>query len=185
MNRLRLFALHADVSPSIDDALQRTMRTQAFCGSIHCEAFGDATEIDTERAVKYNMIAGQEFYITPRTMSLISDAGRMRQQFPLHQFRANRDVEITVCAGGNADSLSQNFIGAGVHLDRRADIGPVEPTEVTIWVMKAHEAMNSRDLSERSVYRPMRGVRSHTLNADAHQRSEPGLGAFNDLGLIV
>jgi hypothetical protein len=64
----------------------------------------------------------------------------------------------------------------GVHLDRVADIGPVEPAEIAIRVVEAHQAMNSRDLSECSIDRPMGCLLSHALNTNAHQRSQPGLG---------
>lgn len=72
-----------------------------------------------------------------------------------------------------------------MHLDGIACSSAVEPTEVTLRIVKAHETMDSRDLSKRSIYRPMGRVLSKALNANAHQCSEPGLGAFNGLGSIV
>lgn len=72
-----------------------------------------------------------------------------------------------------------------MHRDGIAYSSAVEPTEVTLRIVKAHQTMDRRDLSERGIYRPMGRVRSQALNANAHQCSKPGLGAFNGLGSTV
>ena len=81
--------------------------------------------------------------------------------------------------------MSQNLAGVWMHLDRLAGRGTVEPAEVTVAIVKAHEAMNRRDLFKCGVDGAMGAALSHALNADANQRSKPGLSAFDSAVVLI
>ena len=72
-----------------------------------------------------------------------------------------------------------------MHLDTIANASAVKPAEIALSVMKTHQTMNRRNLSERGFYCVMCIVLSHALNPNTDQCSEPWLGTLSDQGLHV
>jgi hypothetical protein len=57
---------------------------------------------------------------------------------------------------------------------------PIEPADIAILAMKAHQPVDRRYLGECSIDRPMRLQSRKPFDAHSHERAQPGLRALND-----
>ena len=76
---------------------------------------------------------------------------------------------------------TENIEGPWMHRDRVTMSVRVEAADVAIRPVETHETVYGRDLFERGIDGSMGIRRREAADADANQRSEPGLSAFNGL----
>lgn len=77
-------------------------------------------------------------------------------------------------------SPQQNLECVSMYRHRLVNRTSIEPADIAILSMKAHQPMNLRYFGECSVDRLMRPRNRQPFDSDTHERAEAGLGALND-----
>jgi hypothetical protein len=175
------------IAAGIDEPFSDTVATQRLDSAIDGKTLGDATEVDFHSRIgktdpiygeELNAIVGRRF-LPPLSARASTEIRHGREQAEPLQCRRDRDVEhsarpVVEIAGG-----FEHLIGPIMNLHWLRRGAPVEPADIAIGLVKAHQSMHRGDGRERGLDSSLRRVKRRSRNRNLDECAEQRTHAAN------
>ena len=177
---LRPRAGHADIAAGVHDALRPRFAAEPRYRLVDGISLGDAPEIRPEPPMQPDPVGAENFDVPPGPAGIRHRLGRRRwQDAASHKFGPHRHVEDAPGLSGKLQGAGEDLDGTRIERYRFPGRGMVEPGQVAVRPVKAHQALDGGDLFEGLLDGRMRLGFRQAFDADRHQRSEQRAGAAN------
>jgi hypothetical protein len=164
----------AQITARVNDSAACARRDECFSGPIDGKAFGDSAEVDNQRPKEPNRPVALEGNIV-RPSDAAADTG-WREQMPLAQKGGDRDIEGAVALARKGFCRVQHTPGPLVDPNRMERGFAVEPANITVVVVKTHQAVGFFDSCESPIDGAVRSGLVASLGRDFNERSQERAG---------
>jgi len=152
-----------EVAPRIHDATRNTGHAQRLHCQVHRVSLGDAAQIDEKGPSVAYAPAWPELDIGDRSLTFGHGVVERWQVPPLHELWRDRRVEEAFARLGNLSREGKHGEGLRCHADRPVPCLAIQPAQLALGVMEAHEIVNAAHRAECGVHTAMQhGARRPT-----------------------